>query len=180
MNRSFIFLLIFLLLSYSFTLGQTANDSFPGNKHHAYIKFDTSKIAILPYDNAEYSHLERCKETDLTYEDLKDIEYLILKFRDDYNAEQIKQYNDLVKKQKKPHIPLFLDIQKFRRQYIAVVNCKGETEVWINCFCNSSNIDWHKEVVKSETERMCSFKLTINLTKSKSYNFRLNPFKNGI
>jgi hypothetical protein len=35
-----------------------------------------------------------------------------------------------------------IDLKKYKRQYIAVTNSKGEKEVWVNCFCNTWRKNW--------------------------------------
>ena len=166
----FLFFIVFSLnLSYSF--GQnTAVD----------INLDTQTIAILNYNESEFPFLKNCSQANLTNDEIVVADTLLQKFIGEYNKEQTRQYNSFTPEQQKGHILLLLDLNKFRRQYVPVINQSGDKEIWVNCFCNNMGKDWKREVIKSSGERMCNFKIMLNLTQSKSYNFRLLPLKNSI
>ena len=140
---------------------------------------DTSKIAILTFNETNFEFFKNCVHTNLSDQDIKDIEYLLQKFINEYNVEQAKQYNTYATEQKKVHLLLLLNLKLFKRQYVAVTNNIGDKIVWLNCFCSPGDKNWRKELIYSKGERMCNFNLTINLTKSKYFDFRLQPIKNG-
>ena len=46
-----------------------------------------------------------------------------------------------------------LPLTKYRRQYVAVRNAKGEKEAWVNFFCADFNIDWrHAPMIVDDGE----------------------------
>jgi hypothetical protein len=56
----------------------------------------------------------------------------------------------------------------YKRQYIAIVNGRGQKEVQINFFCDPPN-DWRKNVSIVFDGGVCVLKLRINLTLRKAY-----------
>jgi hypothetical protein len=59
------------------------------------LQVDTSFIAILPFDTAQYWVFKGCKPVALTNADIAKIEKLLRECLDNYNREQERQYNDL-------------------------------------------------------------------------------------
>jgi len=67
--------------------------------------------------------------------------------------------------------------QKYKRQYIPVINSKGEKEIWVNCFCggwNALNMDNKREVLSVMDGGNCYFNFKVNLKTKKWYNFMVN------
>lgn len=167
---SFLFLII-LSLNFSFSFGQSSTVD---------TNLYTDTIAILDYNESEFPFLKNCTQANVSGDEIFVAEILLQKFISEYNKEQTRQYNSFTPEQQNGHILLLLDIKSFRRQYVPIINQSGEKEIWVNCFCNSLDKDWKKEVIKPSGERMCNFKIMLNLTLNKYYNFRLLPLKNGI
>jgi len=67
-----------------------------------------------------------------------------------------------------------IDLKKYKRQYIAVINSKGEKEVWVNCFCDTWKKNWRKELIFVLDGGNCYFNLKINLTKGEYYDLMVN------
>lgn len=142
---------------------------------------DTSTIAILHCYQVELDIFSNCNSVELTNKDLQTLDSLLKKFVTEYNAEQTRQYNLFADEAKKTEkILLLLDLKMFKRQYVATFNKAGEKVAWINCFCNSVYKNWRKEIIKSSGERMCNFKISIDLINKKYFDFRLLPLKNSI
>ena len=170
MERNLLTLFIAFSLSLSFSFGQsTAADP----------NYNPQTIAILNYNDSEFPFLKNCSHVNLTTADMLLADTLLVKFIDEYNKEQTRQFNSFTREQQKGHILLLLDLNKFRRQYVPIINQSGDKEIWVNCFCTNMGKDWKKELIKSSGERMCNFKMMLNLTLRKYYNFRLLPLKNG-
>lgn len=69
-----------------------------------------------------------------------------------------------------------LELEGYKRQYVAVLNEKGEKEVWINFFCDTG---WTEDQLKSypyevEDGGNCFFNIKINLTAGSYRNLRIN------
>ena len=141
------------------------------------IHVDTSVIAVLPLDTAGCWVFKDCKPAELTNGDLRQIEELLRKCIDNYNPEQKRQYNDIIVK--RPGIKInkrdiIIDLKRYKRQYIAVTNNKGEKEVWVNCFCDTLVGNWRKELVFVLDGGNCFFNLKINLTTGEYYELIVN------
>lgn len=138
---------------------------------------DSSAIAILPYDNTEmmfYSKFIECKPSDLTITDLEIIEFLLADYIGQYNVTIEERYNNASEPEK--DLYQSIDLKKYKRQYIAVVDNRNERRVWINCFCSFGNIDWHKNVISVMDGGNCFFNLYINLDTRTCYDMTVNGY----
>lgn len=159
------------------TLAQTNKNIWDFQMDNPNLNIDTSKIAILPFDTSQNWIFVKALPADLTSDDLVEIETLFTNCIDEYNVEKEKEY--LKMKEKQPRSKLskdfyVIDTKRHKRQYIAVINEKGEKEVWINCFCNSWDRNWKKEIIGVEDGGNCFFNLKINLTSKKYYALMVN------
>ena len=66
-----------------------------------------------------------------------------------------------------------LDLNKYKRQYIAIINEAGEKEVWVNCFCQYDET-WKRNIVEVHDGGKCYFNLKINLSSNRYYDFYIN------
>ncbi len=140
------------------------------------IYVDSSVIAILQFDTAHFWEFKNCKSTELSIKDLSKIEIILRKCIKEYNPAHEKQYNEI--KLKKPESDIniknfIIDLARYKRQYIAVINSIGEKEVWINCFCGTSK-NWEKEIIVVYDGGNCYFNLKINLTRNQYYDLEVN------
>jgi hypothetical protein len=117
----------------------------------------TEVYAIIKY-NEKDSLFKSATATNLTQKDISDIERIL---------EHAVENYELFKKGK-------LDLNFYKRQYIPVKNNLGETEVWVNCFCQIAGEEWKTNIVYVDDGGKCYFNLKINLTKSKYYDFYVN------
>jgi len=113
----------------------------------------------------------------LTTKELIEIETILIKFINDYNPKQLKQFEKINKahpefKLDKKHF--IIDLDGYKRQYISVINRNGEKEVWINFMCDTGDGDWRKELIVVDDGGNCYFKLKINITKGNHYDFFVN------
>lgn len=129
---------------------------------------DTSIIAILPIDNSNPWLFKDAKPTTLTNEELSKVEQLLIDCINTHNAKQdtTKQFSE------------FINLKKYKRQYIPFINSKGERNVYVNCFCTSDwGFDyWKKTLVQVDDGGSCFFQVTINLTKLKFEQFSTNGY----
>ena len=142
----------FLLIHFfQFAIGQEG--SLPLKKP------DSEKIAILKKIQFE-------KNT--RYFTLSDSDYLLLdeilqRCLDEYNRGRDSSANDFIK------------VDQYRRQYIPFIK-DGQKYVWANFFCGSTkeHKKWKKEPVLVFDGGACYFRVTINLSKSRFFNFYVN------
>ncbi|WP_405397579.1 hypothetical protein [Maribacter sp. Asnod2-G09] len=68
-----------------------------------------------------------------------------------------------------------INLDKYQRQYVPILNALGEKEVWVNFFCKTSPSDkWHTNLVSVEDGGNCYFNIKINLNAKKYYDFDIN------
>jgi hypothetical protein len=60
------------------------------------------------------------------------------------------------------------------RQYVCVLDQKGDKLVWVNCFCSAHNNEWRKEVLVVSDGGNCYYSFIVNLTTGKYYNLMVN------
>ena len=112
---------------------------------------DTTNYAILKSRESFEMVFQKSKPTELSSEDIKNIEILLFDCIKDYNTKGLKEFEKSTKEH--PNDTYFkssfiIDLTNYKRQYIAAINKKGEKEVWVNCFpANGRNFDyWKKEI----------------------------------
>lgn len=126
---------------------------------------DTSRYAILRFNDRDRLFDKDCKPTTLTLSDIKKVESLILKTVAEYNKKSKGSWK-------------IRHVGKYYKQLVAVINPNGEKEVWVNCLCNvielGSRPNWKTEIVEVMDGGSCYFSLKINLNKNTVYNFMVN------
>jgi len=138
-------------------------------KHQSTI--DTSRYAILKFKKDGYPNFDKNAEgTIVSADELEKIDALINRAVVNYN----KKTTGLEEK--------IRNAASYYKQVIAVVNSKGEKEVWVNCFCDEGSkssmkkliVSWKKDILLVSDGGSCYFNLKINLTKNTVYNFMVN------
>lgn len=157
--------------------GQTKTVAKNQEQHQNEYTLDTSVVAILPFDTTQYWVFKDSEPTDLTNDDLQKIETILNKCISDYNPEQERQFKEI--SDKHPDYKLdkknfIIDLTHYKRQYVAILNSKGEKEVWVNCFCDTWNSDWKKDLIYVDDGGNCYFNLKINLTIGQYYELMVN------
>ena len=166
---------------YFFILLLTSCGQLASNKSQVYDSenslYDTSIIVILPL--TENSNLidKNCKEVTLNKEDIKNIDSLLIRCISDYNVNSEKDFERI--NSQRPELKIeksnfIIDLKKYKRQYLAVLNPNGEKEVWVNCGCDFSGENWKRSIIFVEDGGNCYFNLKINLTKKVFYDLMVN------
>jgi len=171
-------LLITLALSLSLTFCEQVNNTKNEALQTSVLSFDTSIIAILPYNAVLGTGVfENCKPAQLTNDDIALIERLLTDCINEYNSrteKSLKKYNRFHEEKY-----LLIDLKQHKRQYVVVTNSSGEKEVWINCFCDAwgfNNSGWRKYPIDVDDGGNCYFNLKINLTTGKYYDLMVNGY----
>jgi predicted secreted protein len=144
---------------------------------------DTTRYSVLTYNKGRDSFLfdKGFEATTLTVQDIKHIEKITKVIVAEHNKIVKATNKQRVKKNKQKANDAVLAIntiqhpEKYYKQLIAVINAKGEKEVWVNCFCTDSEKKyWRKGVVMILDGGPCFFNLRINLTTNTVIKFSVN------
>jgi hypothetical protein len=161
MKKIALILGIFLLQS----CGKTENKSVRTT-------LDTSQYAIIKLDSSKHE-----KQFEISINDINEVEKLLADCIKGYNPKQLKRFNQIVKENPGDKIDknhFIIDLSRYKRQYVGVINEKGEKEISVYCFCGDGYGNWRKEVLLVMDGGNCFFGLRINLTTKKYYNFQVN------
>lgn len=101
----------------------------------------------------------------LTPQDLEKIDSLLLVCVANYNK-TVRQDLEFMK--------IDLVGRLYKKQLIAVVNSRGEKEVWVNCFCDDFSSHWKTELLIVHDGGSCYFDFTINLKSLRYYDLSVN------
>jgi hypothetical protein len=129
--------------------------------------YDSTRTAVIPwnfdypFDSLSY------RPTTLSQRDIERVEDLLVETVADYNNSLSSGYED--------H-KIDLKTKDYKKQLIAVVNSKGEKEVWVNCFCDIDGDSWRQGIVMVSDGGPCFFNFKINLTTKEVYELMVNGF----
>jgi hypothetical protein len=157
------FLTFLLLTPGLISCGQSINKSNSEQTNATILAFDTSKIAILPFHNTLGWPFKDCGPAELTTKDIALIEAILTKCIEENKPIVEKKFRNFT-----------IDLKRYKRQYTAVTNKKGEIEIWINCFCETFGRDWKTNQILVKDGGNCYFNVKINLTTGKYYDFMIN------
>ena len=137
---------------------------------------DSSQYVILSFHPSATWIFQDVQPAALDSADLMAIEQLISESIKEYNTTQVKALEKL--KEKDPNATVHkgeyvIDFTTYKRQYVAIINKKGEKEVWVNCFCMDLK-NWRTEIVQVMDGGNCFFHLKINLSKKTYYELSVN------
>lgn len=138
------------------------------------IEPDTSNIAILPYDTSFSWLFKNAHSIDLSANEMLKIETILTRQIDKYNTNAEKRYKAIAKKYPEAQRSHFvIDLTKYRRQYIAVIDSTGQKLVWVNCFCIQDPY-WRTQVMDVNDGGNCFFQLKIQLPAGRIFDFNIN------
>ena len=158
--RKFIPMFFILIIS-------CANSSYLKEDDYYYHNIEGVDYVLLPYDPIKDNW---GIPAELTANELEKINELLHEAVYKYNSETKTSWGEAVNP---------IDLSKYNRQYIAIINENEEKEVFINCFWNS-NIRkdgyWKNELVLVMDGGNHYFQVTINLTKQIITMFNVNGY----
>lgn len=165
MTKTKIALIIFLLAFFACGQNKTSKGSLQLKQDSVtsqQIIFDTTKIAILPIDTIFHLVFKDAAPLQLANEDLHSIDILLNDCIKTHNRKQdsTNEYSE------------FIDLKKYRRQYVPFIDSKGSKKVYVNCFCSHNDVPgefdyWKKTLLIVNDGGSCFFHLTLNLTTNK-------------
>lgn len=149
--------------------------SKPANR--AGIQHDSSVFTIIPCDsNLEYV-FDNAQPTLLEKEDLSLIDSLLITSIEQYNTEQDDEYQRLKTKSLSVGIDrqnFVIDIERYKRQYVACVDSNGDKIVWVNCVCDVTDTFWKHIIVDVSDGGNCYFNVKLNLAKRTWFDLYVN------
>ena len=152
-----------------FSCGQNQVPHQKETTPHETLIYDTSKIAMLPIDTTNQWVFKGATPLQLRNQDLQTISQLLNDCISTHNTKQdtTKEFSE------------YIDLKKYKLQYIPFIDRKGDRKVYINSFCVSDWDDfnyWKQTLVFVEDGGSCFFHLTVNLTRNKYEEFQTNGY----
>lgn len=154
------------------------SSSDKSNPDSTQIPVDTRNYAILPYDSSDAWLaawiFPKSSPADLGSAEVSELEKLLKGSVDTYNnlqaPKELEAYTKLYKPKTKPDLKQFtIELAKYKRQFIAVINDSGEKVVWVNCFSDSLGDDklkddrWRNDLYLAKDGGKSFFNIKINL-----------------
>jgi hypothetical protein len=130
---------------------------------------DTADFAIIDFDqNHDWPFKHTFKSAALSHSEIQLLDSLL--------RYCVSNYNQKLSSNLKSNYSIDFVKFKYKRQYMAVVNGKGQKEVWVNGFCNTWDKQWKKEIVIVQDGGNCYFNLKINLTTKECFEVSVNGY----
>lgn len=175
--KTLVTLLIFIMIAYLTSLGQGHRECQTAKILRPMVQIDTASIAIIPFNTTQSWIFENSQPINLTNRDIETIEIILRKCINNYNPTQEQEFQSIHNNHPEYNIDktnFIIDLQRYKRQYIAAINAKREKEVWINCFCKEGDLNWKTNLIIVKDGGDCYFNLKINLTTGKYYELVVN------
>lgn len=142
---------------------------------------DSTVFTVLEFNPGWYWVFKNAKPATLNSEDLAEIEKILQRSIADNNQEErkrLQQQNLENPENQRTETGYEIDdLSRYRRQYVPVINEKGEKVVWVNLFCNyRSKEDWRTDIVMTSDGGNCFFELKVNLTTKTYSDFYVNGY----
>ncbi|GHV35467.1 hypothetical protein AGMMS4952_27740 [Spirochaetia bacterium] len=163
MKVVFSILLVFSLIS-CVKESISKNDSQPIEINKNSILIEEIDFVILKNNEFIKSLFGNCTSIELSENDLDELNIIINNAVKGYNGNEVIEN---------------IILSNYKRQYIAIINEKGEKEVYVNCFYNTfaeRNDYWKTQFVDVDGGGKGFFQLKVNLTKKIYYEFCINAF----
>lgn len=165
MNKITLFSLTILL--FTFSCKSLKTDSVSDSIYPKEFPFNDSTYTILNKPSGWNRIFKNAKPTSLTELEINKIEDILKVAINEYNLKLEKYFqteNEKYPKNKRDISKFQLVLNKHLRQYVPVINQKGEKEIWVNFFCDSMYTDWKNHIVKVFDGGNCYFNIKVNLT----------------
>jgi hypothetical protein len=176
--KRIIFIALILILSCKENTRTDKTDS--GKNTESEFKLEKSDYTILPYRTEWYWIFKNAEPYELTNNDLTEIEKILVLAVAENNQiqrEALIERNKDFPDDKRDKTGYELELDSYYRQYVPVINEKGEKEVWINFFCDDFGAEnWKSEIMIVEDGGNCYFEIKINLNKKEYYDLGINGY----
>jgi hypothetical protein len=129
------------------------------------VNYDSTRTTIIPWNFDYVFDSLNYKPASLSKSDIDEIDVSFVATVADYNNSLSPEHDEY---------RIDLNKVEYRKQLVAVVNSKGEKEVWVNCFCGNSSESWRTKIVVVFDGGPCYFNFKLNLTTKKVYQLSVN------
>jgi c-di-AMP phosphodiesterase-like protein len=161
-------LLLFSLILSLTSCSQPEKDKVLNLKNNI-SNIDTSNFVVITFDQkTNWPFNNSFRPTTLNKEEISDIHSLV--------NECVLKYNNGLSKQHKENYSIDFKKYTYKMQYVAVLNNKGEKEVWVNGFCDAWNKKWKEEIIFVFDGGNCYFNMKINLTSKNCFDLSVNGY----
>jgi hypothetical protein len=172
---------IFLILISSCNENKKTEKIESGEKTQPEFKLAKSDFVILTYQTEWYWVFKNAKPTELTQSELIEIENILKTLVKENNKAQkigLIEHNKNYPENQRTTPAYELKIDGFKRQYVPIINDKGQKEVWINFFCDDTGAEeyWKTEIMIVDDGGNCYYNLKINLDTKEYYELRINGY----
>lgn len=156
MRLPFLLVSIFLL-GHLFTSCSQPNNRTPEQARTSHTVEDTADFAVIAFDqNHDWPFKHTYKPTALTEREIQLVDSLM--------KQCVMKYNQNLAVDLQSSYSIDFKKYKYKRQYMAVLNDKGQKEVLVNGFCKTWTENWRTDLVLVDDGGNCFFNLKVNLT----------------
>ncbi|RZK11040.1 MAG: hypothetical protein EOO46_08280 [Flavobacterium sp.] len=177
MKTTIIFFIGILILSCNSASTKTRENSEFSKSE---FKLSESNFVILDYDKRWYWLFKDGVPSNLNKNELDEIEGILnlaVKENNDREKLRLEKLNKESPTDKRTKTGHEITLEGKKRQYISILNRKGEKEIWVNFFCDDDeNDNWKKFPKEVSDGGNCYFQVKVNLSIKTYYELRVNGY----
>lgn len=137
------------------------------------------QTVILPFSELPVRYRMQSKDRRFENSEFMESEVLLEKAISVYNEKQTEDFVMFMTENPASdwaQTDLFIELDRYYRQYIPYMNEKGNRCIWVNLFCRPIG-DWKTHRVYVEGGGVCFFSIGLNLDTGKRFDFIVNERK---
>ncbi|MDR2943797.1 MAG: hypothetical protein LBU81_01705 [Methanosarcinales archaeon] len=141
--------------------------------------FIDSKYALLPFSELPVSYRAEAAPRQFDKTDFEAAEKLLEKAVAVFNEKRTEDFVTFMTENPASawaQTDLFIELERYYRQYFSYFNEKGDRCLWINLFCRPVG-DWKTRRIYVEGGGVCFFSAGFNLDTGKRFDFIVNEKK---
>ena len=141
--------------------------------------FSDSKETVLPFSELPALYQPQATSRKFENAELQEAESLLVKAVSAYNEKKSEDFITFMAENPASdwaQTDLFIELERYYRQYIPFTNEKGNRCFWMNLFCRPVG-DWKNHRVFVEGGGVCFFSIGLNLDTGKRFDFVVNEKK---
>ncbi len=165
-SHRFIFTSI-LILFLSSCLQNKSKGKFDKSNAGQKTEFSRSDFTVIEFDSKWYWIYRNATPATLSDDEILLVEKIL--------KTVVEKNND--SRDEKTASRFSIELQGYKKQYVPIINQKGENEVWANMFCSDFEAEyWKTEIVNVEDGGNCFWNVKINLTTGEYYELSINGY----
>lgn len=138
-----------------------------------------SKHVILPFSELPVRYRLQSAERVLDGSEFSEAEILLEKAVSVFNEKRTEDFVTFMAENPASdwaQTDLYIELERYYRQYIPYTNERGNRCLWINLFCRPVG-DWKMHRIQVEGGGVCFFSIGLNLDTGKRFDFLVNEKK---